>query len=56
MRELIAGGNTHEYLRRKDDRRGNAKTSYGIDLRRITQIWVDPASPPIEAIRKVIGK
>jgi len=52
MRELIAGENTHEYLRRKDDRRGNAKTSYGIDLRRITQIWVDPASPPIEAISK----
>jgi hypothetical protein len=50
MRELTADKNTHEYLRRKDDRRGNAKTSYGVDLRLLTQIWVDPASPPIEPL------
>jgi hypothetical protein len=56
MRELVTDKTIHEYLRRKDDRRGNAKTSFGVDLRRLTQIWVDPASPPIEAIRKVIGK
>jgi hypothetical protein len=52
MRELTANRRTHEYLRRKDDRRGNAKTSFGVDLRRLTQIWVDPASPPIEPLAK----
>ncbi len=52
MRELVADKNTHEYLRRKDDRRGNARTSFGVDLRRLTQIWVDPASPPIEPLAR----
>lgn len=53
MRELTAENkNIHEYLRRKDDRRGNAKTSFGVDLRRLTQIWVNPASPPIEPLLK----
>jgi hypothetical protein len=50
MKKLVADLRTHEYLRRKDDTRGNARTSYGIDLRRLTQIWVDPASPAIEAL------
>jgi len=52
MRKLIQDRGTHEYLRRKDDRRGNAKTSYGVDLRSLTQIWIDPVSPPIEPLVK----
>ena len=52
MRELVADKTAHEYLRRKDDQRGNAKTSFGVDLRRLTQIWVDPSSPPIEPLTK----
>jgi len=52
MRKLVADRSTHEYLRRKGDTRGNAKTSFGVDLRQLTQIWVDPASPPIEPLIK----
>jgi hypothetical protein len=52
MKKLTADLRAHEYLRRKDDTRGNARTSYGMDLRRLTQIWVDSASPPIEPLVK----
>lgn len=52
MRKLVADRQTHEYLRRKEDTRGNAKTSFGVDLRQLTQIWVDPASPPIDPLVK----
>jgi hypothetical protein len=55
MRELVADKTTHEYLRRKDDTRGNAKTSFGVDLRRLTQIWVDPSSPPIEPLTRSVS-
>jgi len=53
--ELLAGeaqrqGMTHEYARRTTDRRENARSSYVVDVRRLTMIWRDRNLPRYEPI------
>ena len=47
--KAIKAGNLHWYARRYGDTRGNAKSSYVIDIRDADLLWLDPACKPLEA-------
>ena len=46
--DAIKKGNLHWYMRRFADTRGNAKSSYVIDIRDLQLVWLDPSCSKIE--------
>jgi hypothetical protein len=51
MNRLVSGKRPHAYQRRRGDTRGNAQTSYSIDLRLLSAAWIDPVCPPLHPLR-----
>jgi len=48
--KAIKDGTLHWYLRRFGDKKGNAKSSYVIDIRDADLIWLDPTCKPLETV------
>jgi len=46
--KAIMDGNLHWYARRYGDKKGNAKSSYVIDIRDTDMKWLDPTCKPLE--------
>jgi len=45
--EAIRAGTHHWYQRRHHDNKGNAKSSYVIDIRKLKLLWLDPTCEPL---------
>ena len=49
--DAIKKGNHHWYTRRFGDKKGNAPSSYVIDIRQLELVWFDKSVPPLESIQ-----
>ena len=49
-REGVERGRHHTYGRRLRDKKGNARGSYVVDVRRLTMVWLDRALPAYEPL------